>query len=94
MLHNLLPSASVGGESETEIWLFGSARASETPRDIDVLIVYDATVVPIAQAIELRERLAKLIAAQAKVPADIVLLSRHEVAETQFIKRIQPIRLV
>lgn len=63
------------------------------PKDIDVLIVYDATVVSIAEAIDLRTRLAELIAAAANVPADIVLLNRQEAAETGFIERVQPVRL-
>lgn len=93
-MRKLLSSANVGGRPGIRIWMFGSACVSETPKDIDVLIVYDATVVPIGLAIELRGRLANLIAAEAKLPADIVLLSCQEVAETQFIERIQPILLV
>lgn len=93
MLQRLLRSVSDAERRGTEVWLFGSACDSDTPRDIDILVVYDTDALSVSEAIAFRTRLADQVAADGGVPADIVLLNRNEVALTKFLERIQAVKI-
>lgn len=93
MLQRLLRSVSDAERRGTEVWLFGSACDSDTPRDIDMLVVYDTDALSVSGAIACRARLADKVAEDVGVPADIVLLNRNEVAQTKFLERIQAIKI-
>jgi predicted nucleotidyltransferase len=92
-MQRLLRSVGDAERRGTEVWLFGSACNSDTPCDIDILIVYDTDVLSMDQAINFRRRLSDLIAEEAGVPADILLLKRTEAAETKFLSRVDAIKI-
>lgn len=73
--------------------MFGSARAANDPRDIDILIVYDPAILPVSNAISFRRRLAESVLAATQRPADILLLSQDEIAQTRFLQRVDAIRI-
>lgn len=94
MLQRLLWNVSDAERRGTEVWLFGSACDSDTPRDIDILIVYDTDVLSVSEAIAFRARLADQMAAVAGIPAHIVMLNRNELDQTRFLKFIHAIKIL
>lgn len=72
-----------------EIYIFGSTLYSENPNDVDILVIYT----PIEQytyknAIMLRSVLSKKINAKLNLQADVVLLTREEERDLQYIKQV------
>ena len=70
-----------------EVWLFGSAVHSETPGDIDVLVVYQerATV----QALRASQHWPDF-----SPPVNIIAMTPTEVEEYQFIETTGAVRLL
>lgn len=65
------------------MWIFGSALTTESPRDLDVLLVYDEAVVPPHDAYALGDWLYDCID-QGSLRCSIILLSRREHAASRF----------
>lgn len=90
----MLQNAGVVSVPGTEIWVFGSACQHDTPRDIDLLVVYDDSRISIVEACELRRALARLVAGSTSIAADILLLTPREVAQTGILQRVEATRLI
>lgn len=67
------------------IYLFGSGRTSTSPRDVDLLVVWDESRVSPLEASEFRPVLAEGLAING-APVDIVLLSTSEVISSRFVE--------
>jgi len=60
------------------LFLFGSALRSTAPRDIDMLVVYEKSVLSLDEAAQLRRRVANWANAATGLTADVCLLSADE----------------
>ena len=65
-----------------QLYLFGSATKSETPRDLDILVLYPRNAM--TQAIELRNATVQYIKDLFGLPVDSVLLSFEEEQQVLF----------
>jgi predicted nucleotidyltransferase len=92
-IKNWLRNEGVAGLPGIELYLFGSVLTSERPKDVDLVIVYDPSLVDVDKAIAIRQSLRSGIHEVAGVPADILLLSTSEVEQTNFLNRIDTERL-
>lgn len=88
-----LRSESVAEQPGIKIYLFGSVLTSATPRDLDLVIIYDASQIDVAKAIVIRQKLREHIRKMVGIPTDIVLLSTGEVEQTRFLTRIEAVCL-
>ena len=75
------------------MFAFGSVLTSDTPHDVDLLLIFDAMQITINEAIELRKRLRDAIQTKIDLPADITLLSVKEAGQTQFLQKIDAVQL-
>lgn len=90
---NWLRNEGVAEQPGIELYLFGSLLTSESPEDVDLVVVYDSSIIDIDKAIAIRRHLRNAIMKFARMPADIVLLSVHEAEQTQFLNRIAAVHL-
>lgn len=88
-----LRNEGVADQPGIDLYLFGSLLTSETPQDVDLVIVYDAAQIDIDKAIVLRRQLRNAIHELWRIPADILLLSTGEMEQTQFLNRIDAVHL-
>lgn len=68
------------------LFLFGSSLFSESPRDLDLLIVYEASV-SVTQALKFRSKVIAKLRKYISLPIHVVLLSHDEERETGFVSR-------
>ena len=79
--------------SNTCIYLFGSACHREQPSDIDILCVYDTSVIPSDAAFARFVPLSQQIHAATGIPVHPTILSTKELADGRFLQRVEPIEL-
>ena len=72
-------------DAATRLFLFGSALYSENPRDIDILVVYTASLTPGA-ALQFHTKLVRKLKKYFAVPIHVVLLSQSEECEVESVK--------
>jgi len=60
-LMNWLRSEGVAEQPGIDLYLFGSLLTSETPDDVDLVIVYDPSQIDIDKAIAIRRHLSDAI---------------------------------
>jgi predicted nucleotidyltransferase len=72
--------------------LFGSAVDSETPRDIDVLVVYGPPLLP-ATAHEIRPLIEGAVSRVFDLPPHLMFFSEREAREPGLIGEPKPILL-
>ena len=89
----MIESVSIAEGRGIEVWVFGSACSSDTPRDIDLLVIYDEPDISVEAAIDIKTRLREALGAITVIPADIRLLNRREAAQTSFLTRVAAERL-
>ena len=68
-----------------DLYLFGSAVYSENPTDIDIAIIYEKGNVSINEAIKFKHELKSNLTKQTGFSVDIILLSREEEKEMEFL---------
>lgn len=90
---NWLRSEGVAEQPGIELYLFGSLLTSESSEDVDLVVVYDTSLIDIEKAIAIRRHLRSAIKKVAGMPADIVLLNVHEAEQTQFLNRVSAVHL-
>lgn len=73
-------------KNNIRVYLFGSCLSSDHPGDIDILIVYDNSIVSIDSALRVRSDLYTLLSQVVNIPCDICLLSEDEVRCNSFIQ--------
>ncbi len=69
-----------------EVFLFGSILTSENNSDIDLAIVYDKRMIGLKEVVELRQFLRGHIESISDFPSEIMLLSKEENEEMEFIQ--------
>ena len=79
--------------SGVRIYLFGSACYRQRPNDIDMLYVYDATIVPTDTAYSRFQPLSRRIEEAVGIHVHHTVLSPKEAMESRFIERIEPVEL-
>ena len=78
-------AGAIGDLVGTSIHLIGSARSEEHPADLDLVLVYNAELVSIAQALALRGGLVCFVEREFGLPVDVCLLSTREVEQSSFL---------
>lgn len=76
-----------------DVYLFGSARDHGQPNDIDMLFIYDSTVVPCDNAYHVFLPLVRAVQNKLGIPVHAVVLSAEEARNTRFIDMVAPMRL-
>ncbi len=71
----------------TSIALFGSALREAQPRDLDLLVVYEPSIVAPERAGRLRAPITATCASFGLPVVDVVLLTREEADATDFAQR-------
>lgn len=71
-------------------YLFGSALKSDTPRDVDVLIVYGPPLAP-ATAPEIRPLVKAAVSRAFSLPAHLMFFSEAEAREPGLVARLEPL---
>lgn len=85
-----LPPTPVG----VEIFLFGSILKTEDINDIDLAIIYDKTTLGVKEAVELRNSIRKYIDVFTDIHSEIILLSRQENEEMEFIQNTRTEKII
>lgn len=67
-----------------KFYLFGSAKTSNNPNDIDLLIIYNKNC-PIEYAIDFRYKISQVIYQLYMLKSDIILFSEYEAQNNSFI---------
>ena len=75
------------------VYLFGSACYRDRPHDVDMLFVYNTSLLPPATAYTAFKPLVRLIESEVAIPVHPIVLSEHEARKTGFIEDIEPIVL-
>ena len=65
--------------------MFGSALNKAKPNDLDLVLVYDPSALPIQSVLEVRDLLVRLVWEDVGLPADVILLSYREENRMHFI---------
>jgi predicted nucleotidyltransferase len=84
--------ALVGVEGVRAAYLLGSARESETPHDVDVLIVYGPPLTP-ATAPEIRPLIEWAVSRVFSLPTHLMFFSEREAREPGLVADLEPILL-
>jgi predicted nucleotidyltransferase len=71
------------------VHVFGSELYDPEPKDLDLLVVYDATHTPPHRATALRTAVVGACRAITQRPVDVVLLTEAEAEATRFVSREQ-----
>lgn len=73
-------------EINVKVYLFGSARKSSSPRDIDLLLIYDKELITVDRILWIKNYIRNYIDSKFNKPVDIIVLSQKEEKESNFIK--------
>jgi predicted nucleotidyltransferase len=97
-LRTVVSEGAVSGEltagGGVDTYLFGSARHSSSPSDVDLAVVYDKEETSAELMLVLRKNLQSLIEDRLRLPTDVVLLSTNEATESQFLSAEEAVFLV
>jgi predicted nucleotidyltransferase len=74
------------------IYLFGSAVESDTPRDVDVLIVYGPPLAP-ATAPTIGPLIEAAVSRAFSMPAHLMFFSEEEAREPGLVSQLEPLLL-
>ena len=75
-----------------EVYVFGSAVSSDTPRDLDILLVYPDGQLPAVPNAE-RQILVELTGDFPGLPIHLITMSQSELASTKFLELIRYFRI-
>ncbi len=76
---NIIPKANM------DLYRFGSSINSNTYNDVDLAIIYDKNIISIENALNYRKFLEEDLSDKFKSPIDILLLSKEEEKEAEFL---------
>ena len=81
-------NASVGGNEimGAKVYIFGSMLFSCTPRDVDLVVVFDPVTTSIPVMIEFRRHLRQSAIEEFKTVLDICLLTNTEARKNSFLE--------
>lgn len=72
----------------TQVYIFGSALTSSHPNDLDILVIYDSDVYPMAEIYEHCKAFIKSLFKQFKLNVDATYLSINEAKSVSFIEKV------
>jgi len=72
-----------------EVYLFGSLLKTEECNDIDLAIIYDKDLIGIEDTISIRTNINNVISKELELPVEILLLSKEENIQTEFISNLK-----
>ena len=72
-------------QNNLDLYIFGSSIVSDTYNDIDLAIIYDKNAIDIDKAINYRKMLKMELSEKFNCPIDILLLSKDEEIQTEFL---------
>lgn len=78
---------------KSEVFIFGSALHSSTPKDIDILIIYAPEICPPIQAYDLHSEFLDTLSNHFNNAIHATLLTKSEEIGTSFIERTGAIKL-
>jgi predicted nucleotidyltransferase len=70
----------------SKAYVFGSFLRSNSPRDLDILIVYDQDICPPPQAYQKHQMFLSCLGEHLAIPIDVTLLTKEEVLSSRFIE--------
>ena len=79
-------------ECSIQLYLFGSARISKTPNDLDILLIYPDNS-RITKVLELKKELVSYLKKLNGIEIHMVLMSIQENEEINFLKKEGAIKL-
>lgn len=85
-----LPFTPIG----VEVFLFGSILTTENICDIDLAIIYDKSMLGLKDAVDLRTSVRKHIGSLTNIHSEIVLLTRQENDEMEFIQNTRSEKII
>lgn len=93
MYQDLKKIVGIKPKKNYQRYVFGSAVYSETPADIDVAIVYDEKCIGVKDAVEYKRKFKEQLSAIFSLDIDIILLSRKEEGEMNFLSNAKHIQV-
>lgn len=93
MYQDLKKIVGIKPKKNYQRYVFGSAVYSETPADIDVAIVYDEKYIGVKDAVEYKRKFKEQLSAIFSLDIDIILLSRKEEGEMNFLSNAKHIQV-
>lgn len=78
---------------DVDIFLFGSILYTNSPNDIDILILYPISTSYIDKIFELRDNIKMILEKELSIDIDILILSYEEEKEIEFIQNEKAIKL-
>ncbi|WP_133296351.1 hypothetical protein [Listeria kieliensis] len=74
---------------EIKIYQFGSSLCSDTPNDLDILIIYKfLDLNEIDEVIRFKNEIKLKIETALLIPVDVVLLSEDEAVHLQYLEKV------
>jgi hypothetical protein len=80
------PSTTTKADLSGRLFVFGSWLSSQTPKDLDLVFVYDQSICSPQDAISVRRALIRCGARLGLPPIHVVLLSETESSQCRFIE--------
>jgi predicted nucleotidyltransferase len=78
----------------SSVYIFGSFLSSNTPSDIDILVLYDPVYCVPDRAYEAHETEIEYISSQVKLKPHVVLLTYEEEHDVGFMMRYEGVKAV
>jgi predicted nucleotidyltransferase len=88
-----LKSALVRVDGVRAAYLFGSAVGSETPHDVDILVIYGPPLAP-DTADSLGPLVEEAVAGVCSLPVHLIFFSEAEAREPRLVDGLEPLRLL
>lgn len=72
-------------DSRLEVFLFGSSLIRRSPKDIDLLVVYDQDIIKMSELRRISNSIVERLMDRFRRPIDLVRLSSREAEQNPFI---------
>lgn len=89
----VIPYITTNKPDGCAIYVFGSAVRSQCACDLDILVVYDKSVVPASKVRALCQQSISALEKLIRLPVDITFLNQDEESEHQFINTAKAVLL-
>lgn len=80
--------------NSVEVYIFGSATKHCTPKDIDLILVYDKSLICIDELLQMRSKLYFELRELLDMEIDICLLSQAENIQSKFTELEEAIKIL
>ena len=76
-----------------DLYIFGSALQTTSPRDLDLLLVIDESIVPVHQAYLRSRPMVELLQGMIGLPVDLTVLTKQEERTSCFAAEVHALRV-